>query len=152
MAKWAQTRSVVFVLKILALVVIASFVLSGWTVVRQSTDRALREADHRAANAVQVNQCYAQVRNAPSLIKVLGLLDILATNSIKGNRQALSVIRPDDPLRTVRENSLIRLLPARQAVRSYIALTRKQTPKIAACHSLAVDLNVDDSKLRNERR
>lgn len=147
-ARWVDGRNVKSMVRMFGVMVLVSTAISAVTLVRQSNEAALREADHRASNAAQVTLCYQQVKNAPAVIRILGLLDVLATNSIKGSQQALKVAKPGDPLIPVREATLRRLLPARADLRNFIQTTKDQTPRIIACHKLALTLHVEDVKLK----
>ena len=130
-----------------AVVVMLSLGLSAWTFVRQSQADTIRAADKKAQNLTKVSQCFQQVENAPKVLRILGLVDILATNSIKANKQALAVSPKNDPLRSTREQSLVRLVPARNNLRKFISQTTNQAPKKASCDRLAAQLHIDPSKI-----
>ena len=108
----------------------------------------MQAADRKSASTAQVNQCYVSVRNAPAVFRILDLIDVLATNSIIANTQALATSEPNDPLTNIRRQSLERLLPARAQLRTFGAEAKVQTPTVSACHKLAQQLGVDDRKLR----
>ncbi len=131
---------------ICAWLVAASLGLSAWTFVRQSQADTIRAADKKAQSITQVSQCFQQVRNAPQGFLILGLLDDLATNSIKANRQAL-LAQPNSPLSKTRQASINRLVPPRRALRAYIKAQEKKVPTLKSCKAVAAKLGVDPSKL-----
>lgn len=142
----AARRRARWILRFCAAAVVVSLGISAWTLVRQSQLDAVRTADRKAAAAAQVAGCYQQVDNAPRVLRILGLIDILASNSITANRQALATSPADDPLRPVREASLERLVPARDDLRGFIATTKKQAPTDASCRKLAGVLGVNPAR------
>lgn len=115
--------------------------------VRQSKSDSIRAADRKAQEVSQVSQCFQSVKTAPTILKTLGLIDDLATNSIKGNREALKSAKPGDPLIAVRKASLRRLIPKRASLRRLIKKTQTSVPTKKSCNKLAADLGVDPSKL-----
>jgi hypothetical protein len=149
MTRWVRGRPTTRVwLPALASVVVFSFVLSAWTVVRQQNEQSLRAADRKALATSQVSLCYQQAKTAPAVLKLLGLIDILASNSLDGNREALKLAGPNDPLRPVRLRSVARLVPARKNLAAFITLTKQRSPTNAVCHTLAIAKAIDDSVLR----
>ncbi|HET8784135.1 MAG TPA: hypothetical protein VFM38_00755 [Candidatus Limnocylindrales bacterium] len=146
--KWLKTRPTVSIVRVLGVVVLGSFALSGYTVVKQSQAAAERAADRKAANTAQVARCYQQVRDSPDVLKILGLIDTLARNSIATNRAALEVSADNDPLRPVREASLARLVPAERTLGRFIGRAAAQVPSPRDCNQLAAQLHVDPAPLR----
>ncbi len=146
--RWFERRPIVTIVRVLGIVVVCSFALSGYAVVRQSQASAERAADRKASNTSQVARCFQQVRDSPDVLKTLNLLDTLATNSIIANRQALEVAS-DPELRRIRQQSLARLLPARVSLRKLIARSSSTVPTMASCEQLASGLHVNPDPLRN---
>ncbi len=138
-----KTQTLVFVC---AWIVVASLVLSAWTFVRQSNADTVRAADRKAQSIAQVSQCFQSVKNAPQVLRILGIVDILATNSITANQEALAA-QPTGPLAETREDSLKRLIPARNDLRAFIRRTAEQAPTAKSCMKLAARLGVDPTKL-----
>lgn len=145
--RWLNDRPVLSWVRAAAVIVILSFSLSGYTFVQQSRVQAERAADKKAANTTQVARCYQQMRDAPAVLRILDLVDVLASNSIHANRQALAIASPDDPLSAVRKASLARLVPARRELRAFVARSREAVPNEKECERLAQSLDVDTSKL-----
>jgi hypothetical protein len=145
--QWIKQRPTLTWVRFLGVIVIVSFALSGYTVVRQSQAAAARAADRKAANTSQVARCYQQVRDSPDVLRILGLLDTLAKNSILANRQALE-LDGDDPLRPIRKSSLRRLVPARKSLGKFIARSRRSVPTIESCDQMARALRVDPKPFR----
>ncbi len=123
------------ILGVCAIIVLISLALSGWTFVRQTQSETIRVADKKAQSISQVSQCFTSVKTAPQVLRILGIVDILATNSIKANRAK------------TRQDSLDRLEPARNDLRSYIRRTAENAPTAQSCAQLAADLGVDPAKL-----
>lgn len=130
------------------LIVVVSLGLSAWTFVRQSNADAIRQADRKAQSTTQVGQCFQQVKNAPQVMRILEIVDILASNSITANKQALDASDAGDPLRATRIASLKRLVPARNDLRAFIRRTAEQAPTTKQCNQLADELGVDPAKLK----
>ncbi len=147
--RWIKQRPTLTWVRFMGVIVIVSFALSGWTVVRQSQAAAERAADKRAANTSQVARCYQQVRDSPDVLKILSLIDTLATNSILVNREALE-LGGDDPLRPIRRSSLRRLVPARKTLRAFIDRSTGTVPTLKSCDQLAASLQVDPKPFRNK--
>lgn len=145
--RWLNDRPVLTWVRAAGVVVILSFALSGYTFVQQSRVQAERAADKKAANTTQVARCYQQIRDAPAVLRILDLVDVLASNSIDANRQALEISPLDDPLRAVRKDSLRRLVPARRDLRRFVARSKASVPDKQECDQLAQALDVDTSKL-----
>ncbi len=120
---------------------IASLAVGCVGFVRQSKSDAIRQADQKVQAVTQVNRCRQQVADAPKIIRILGLMDILATNSIIANQEAIET-QPDSPLLGTRLDSLDRLRPARKDLRDYIESTKKQIPTVETCDDLARQLGV----------
>lgn len=135
-----------------AVVVVISLALSVITIVRQSNADAVRSADQKARAVSQVSGCYQQVESVPKVLRILNLIDGLATNSILANQAALKSSPPDDPLVLVRKESLERLIPARADLRTYITQTEKQAPTKTTCLALAKKLGVDRSAITKGTR
>jgi hypothetical protein len=133
---------------ICALVVFISIALSSYTFVRQSQSDTIRRADRKSQNISQVATCFQQVENAPKVIRILGLIDVLAANSITVTQQSLDATNADDPLRKTREQALARLIPARNDLRTFILQTSEKAPSRASCNELAVRLGVDPKTLK----
>ena len=148
--RWVKARPPLTWVRFLGVIVILSFALSGYTVVKQSQANAERAADKKAANTAQVARCYQQVRDSPDVLRILGLLDTLATNSILANRQALE-LDGDDPLRAIRKASLRRLVPARKALRKFIGRSSSSVPTLASCDQMARALDVDPAPFRKAK-
>lgn len=123
-------------------VVLASFALSAWTFVRQGQADAVRTADEKARAVSQVESCRQQVASLPRVLRILELVDVLATNSILANQQALETSPPTDALTPIRQASLRRLLPARADLRRYVKETKHRAPTRASCNRLADELGV----------
>lgn len=138
-----MTTSLVF---ICAWVVVGSLGLSAWTFVRQSQADTVRAADKKSQSTTQVGQCFQQVKTAPQVLRILGIVDILASNSIIANQQALEA-QPTGPLAKTRRDSLARLEPARNDLRQFIRRTAENAPTRQSCTALARTLGVDPSKL-----
>lgn len=133
-----RTRRTVWISTSLA---IAALAIGCVGLVRQSQSEAVRLADQKAQAVTQVNRCRQQVTDAPKILRILGLMDILATNSIIANQEAIDA-QPDSPLTDTRRDSLARLRPARQDLRNYISGTKEQIPTEATCDDLAKQLGV----------
>lgn len=147
LVNWVERKDVKVVVRTLALLCVGAYIIGGVTFVRQSHENALRSADRKSTETSQVSQCYQQVRNAPAVFALLGLIDDLATNSILSSEKALR-IAPNDPLASIRRDTIRRLRPKRAAERAFITNARKRTPTVASCHKLATQFGVDDSKLK----
>ncbi len=155
-----RNRLVQTLVGVCAVIVAGSLGLSAWTFVRQSQADTVRAADKKSQATTQVGQCFQQVRNAPQVLQILGLVDTqgqlietLATNSIIANTEAIAAT-PGDPLNAVRRASLKRLEPARDklragqpALRMFILRTAENAPTKQSCTDLAHTLGVDPSKL-----
>ena len=147
--QWIKQRPTLTWVRFLGVIVIISFALSGYTVVRQSQAAAERAADKKAANTSQVARCYQQVRDSPDVIRILSLIDTLATNSIVVNRQVLAT-DTQDTLRPIRQASLKRLVPARKTLRVFIARATGQMPTLKSCDQLASSLDVNPAPFRKK--
>ncbi len=134
------------ILAVCAIIVLISLALSGWTFVRQTQSETIRVADKKAQSIAQVAQCFTSVKNSPQVLRILGIVDILATNSIKANRAAIEA-DPGSPLTETRQDSLDRLEPARNDLRAFIRRTAENAPTTKSCTELAADLGVDPAKL-----
>ncbi len=134
------------ILGVCALIVLISLALSGWTFVRQTQSETIRVADKKAQSISQVSQCFTSVKNAPQVLRILGIVDILATNSIKANQAAIEA-DPGSPLTKTRQDSLDRLEPARNSLRAFIRRTAENAPTTQTCTKLAADLGVDPANL-----
>lgn len=146
--RWFEHRPILTIVRTLGVIVIVSFALSGWTVVRQSQASAERAADRKATNTAQVARCFQQVRDSPDVLQTLRLLDTLAMNSIIANRQSLKVTA-DPEIRRIRQDSLERLVPARKSLRKLIGRSERGVPSGRTCEDLARRLRVDPDPLRN---
>lgn len=142
---YARSRSVTFWLRIMGIVVIACFALVIWTIVRQSQAEAVRSADLKAQAVSEVSACFERVQNAPRVVRILDLVDLLATNSILANEAAL-IAEPEGELAPIRRDSLERLRPARADLRGFIASTKQSAPSMKDCRDLAVRLGVDTDR------
>lgn len=149
--QWLKTRPTVSIVRVLGVIVLCSFALSGYTVVKQSQASAERAADRKAANTAQVARCYQQVRDSPDVLRILDLIDALATNSIVVNRQALQLAPAADPLKPIRKASLRRLVPARKTLRKFVARAEAEVPTIGSCDRLARDLHVNPAPFRKQK-
>ncbi len=129
-----------------AMIVALSLGLSAWTFVRQSQADTVRAADKKSQSTTQVGQCFQQVKNAPQVLRILGIVDILASNSIIANQQALEA-QPTGDLAKTRQDSLERLIPARNDLRAFIRRTAENAPTKQTCNELAANLGVDPTKL-----
>ncbi len=129
-----------------AIIVMLSLGLSAWTFVRQSQADTIRAADKKAQAITQVGQCFQQVKNSPQVLRILGIVDILASNSITANQQALEA-QPEGALAKTRRDSLSRLEPARNDLRQFIRRTAENAPTKQSCKDLADRLGVDPSRL-----
>lgn len=147
--QWIKQRPTLTWVRFLGVIVIISFALSGYTVVRQSQAAAERAADKKAANTSQVARCYQQVRDSPDFLRILDLLDALATNSIIANREALK-LGGDDPLRAIRRSSLRRLVPARKNLRRFVERANASVPTLRSCDRLASSLDVSPAPFRKK--
>lgn len=152
MTEPGRSRRALVLVGVCAAVVVASLALSAITFVRQSQADTVRAADRKSQDTTLVGQCFSQVKNAPGFVRILGIVDILATNSIKANQQALDASGPNDPLRKTRQDSLRRLEPARQDLRVFIKRTKAGTPTTKACNTLAANLGVDPTKLNQKEQ
>jgi len=146
--RWFERRPTLTIVRTLGVIVVASFALSGWAVVKQSQASAERAADRKASNTSQVARCFQQVRDSPDVLQTLNLLDNLATNSIIANRQALKA-DGDPELRRIRQQSLGRLIPARASLRKLIARSSSTVPTMRSCEQLASGLHVNPEPFRN---
>lgn len=126
-----------------AVLVVVSLGLSAWTFVRQSQADTIRRADAKAQSTTKVSTCFQQVSNAPAVLGALRLIDTLADNSIKANRDALKTAKRGDPIRARAKASLGRIIPARAGLTKLIEQSEARVPKVADCYTLARDLNVD---------
>lgn len=131
------------ILAVCAVLVATSLGLSAVTFVRQSQADTIRTADRKAQAVSQVATCRRRVEDAPKVVRILGLVDLLATNSIIANKEALATARPGDPLTPVRKASLRRLEPARDALRQFIDSTVSEAPTAESCAELAQMLGVE---------
>ena len=145
--EWIKRRPTLTYVRFLGVIVIISFALSGWTVVKTSQASAERAADRKATNTAQVARCFQQVRDSPDVLQALGLLDTLATNSIIANQQALKTSL-DPELRRIRRDSLARLIPARKSLRSLISRSQGAVPTMRTCDDMASRLHVDPVPFR----
>ena len=146
--EWVRRRPLITWFRVLGIIVFVSFALSGYTVVRQSQAASERAADRKAANTSQVARCFQQVKDSPDVLRILGLLDTLSSNSILVNRQALELPAEADPLRRIRKQSLRRLVPARASLRRFIARSSASVPTVQSCDRMAADLHVDSAPFR----
>lgn len=138
-------------MRLMGIVVLTAFTVSIWVLVQQRDIVAERTAERKARETSDVAQCFEQVANAPRVSRILNLIGVLADNSIAANRAALTVSSPDDPLRTVREQSIARLIPARADLREFIRLVDEQTPTKAKCVELADRLGVEHPSTERTR-
>ncbi len=134
------------ILAVCALIVLISLALSGWTFIRQTQTETIRVADKKAQSIAQVSQCFTSVKTAPQVLGILGIVDILATNSIKANQAAIQA-DPESPLTKTRQDSLDRLEPARNSLRAFIRRTAENAQTTQSCNKLAADLGVDPANL-----
>ncbi len=134
------------ILAVCALIVLISLALSGWTFIRQTQSETIRVADKKAQSIAQVAQCFTSLKTSPQVLAILGIVDILATNSIKANQAAIAA-DPNSPLTKTRQDSLARLEPARNNLRAFIRRTAENAPTAQTCQTLAGELGVDPSKL-----
>lgn len=140
--------SVLWWVRILGVVVIASFALSGWTLVRVAQAEARDAAATQSQNTAQVSRCYRQLETVPDLLRVLGLIETLATNSITTSKAAIATRAPDDPLNEVSRQSIARISPGVSAVSKFIEQTEDTTPTEQECAHLADTLNVDPKEIQ----
>ena len=140
--------SVLWWVRILGVVVIASFALSGWTLVRVARAEATQAANAQASNVAQVSRCYRQLESNPDLLRVLGLIETLATNSITTSKAVLKIRDPKDPLNEVSRQSIARLEPGVESVARFIEQTEAAGPSEQECAHLADSLNVDPKEIR----
>lgn len=121
---------------------VAALVIAVFVLVRQSNDRALREADVNAQAVSQVSACNQRVESTPKVITILRVIELLANDSITTKTQSNKVREPGDPLIAVTKRSLDRLIPARGALAAYIQQTLETAPTKKDCADLARSLHV----------
>lgn len=109
---------------------------------RAAADVAAATAQAKIANAAQVGSCVTAWRTAPNVLRILDLLDVLASNSIIANTAALQQ-DPGSPLTDVRKASLRRLAPAPGTIRVFRDATLKDKRTLTECRALAKKLGVD---------
>lgn len=122
----------------LALVVFGLYVLFT----RVSSEAARRAASQRSAAQAQVTQCVTGVKNAPFVHGFVESQRTLVTSQILATQAALAVSSTDDPLYSVRVESLGRLERALASVEKLSDLVSASTPTRAACNKLAGTVGV----------
>lgn len=139
---------VIWWVRLTGVLVIASFAMSGWTIVRVARTEAQQAAQTEAGNVAEVARCYRQLETTPDLLRVLGLIETLATNSIATSKAAMATRDPDDPLNAVSRASIARLSPGVGSVSRFIEQTEESTPSEQECAHLAETLGVDPTQLQ----
>lgn len=134
--------------RLMGVVVLCSFALSGWAIVKAARAEATQAAQTASGNTQQVATCYRQLDTIPDLIRVLGLIQTLATNSITTSKAALEIREPDDPLNKVSRDSIRRLTPGVGSVTRFIEQTRDNAPSEQECAHLAESLGVDPDDVK----
>ncbi len=81
------------------------------------------------------------------MLGTLGLIDDLATNSIKNSNAALRSPLSDAGVKARATATLVRLVPKRRKLRTLIARSQAGIPTKKSCMRLAARLGVDPSKL-----
>lgn len=118
--------------------IVVLFIL--WT--RTAKESRLRIVQQRAAAISSVSDCFIAYRNRPLVLGYVKGQNVLIDNSVETTKAALDASSPDDPLRAVRNASLVRLRAARLGNRRFAILIEQRTPTRAVCVALADRMHV----------
>lgn len=118
---------------------------------RIAHEEATRTATARAAAATQVGQCFTAVKNGPVTQGFIDAHEAIIVNGLIANRAALAISPANDPLRTVRLKSIVRLEKAQRNVTQLRRLILAATPTRKKCIELADTLKVDASRYTTRR-